>query len=146
MCVRHCTDALKQGRLKARSKAVAALKRNVLRTSRQMCWCFVSVFLLQSLQCEYRRSNMRPWPCAEVRGGFHVLIPCVSRTSGRGGHGHKMCRTYTSRALSRREALWVHCIFGCAKMVAHHHHCINACLIALLVFFGEIVQPCCACD
>ena len=64
LCVRHCTDALKQGRLKARSKAVAALKHKVLRTSRQVCWCFVSVFLLQSLQCEYRRSNMRPWPCA----------------------------------------------------------------------------------
>ena len=38
------------------------------------CWCLVNVFLLQSLQCEYRRSNMRPWPCAEVRGGFYVLI------------------------------------------------------------------------
>ena len=34
LCVRHCIYALKQARLKARSKAVAALKRNVLRTSR----------------------------------------------------------------------------------------------------------------
>ena len=35
LCVRHCTEALKQGRLKARSKAVAALKCNVLGTSSQ---------------------------------------------------------------------------------------------------------------
>ena len=78
-----------------------------------------------------------------MRGG-HLCVHCHAY---HGRAAEEVIATkrvgYSSRALSRREALWVHCIFGCAKMVTHHHHCINACLIALLVFLGDCAAMLC---